>query len=203
MKKAFSLSFFIIGLIALASVAITKTQSQQQKDFDTGAFEYPLLSHHMDEAEQARRYKGTSSSEQSSVRAKDVDLKATFLDRTRPLEARLDAWIELHESPSIPFKSLVEIALSPNPYDDESIEGNAVLLRDFQREESFRIMALQSLERAILENDDSIVLIEQIAREASSPTVRSIAQKMCDFSRKGRSYTSLFEQAVMDLEIPR
>jgi DNA primase len=182
-KKAFSLCFFVISMIVLASIFMTQSP--------TGEIT-PTLSE-----------KSTQVSSQQEAPRPKTGLSQKFLNSQLPLEERLEAWTELHKQSPLHPESLEEIASAANPFEGKILKADSVEEREYQREESFRIMALQSLERVVLEDPASMSFIDRISVQASSPVVRSIAKKMKEFAKKGHSYSDLFEQAVMDLEIPQ
>lgn len=133
----------------------------------------------------------------------DRELAQQFLDTSLPLEERLEAWTELHKKQPLPLQTLIGIAIAPNPFGQTEFEEHSVGEKNFQREESFRIMALQSLERVAVKEKASVELIERVAKSASSPVVRQLAQKMKEFAKNGQSYSGLSEQAIMRLEVPQ
>jgi len=102
----------------------------------------------------------------------------------------------------IPLNSFIQIARAKNPYEGRRIEPHSVDEQNFKREESFRIMALQSLEKASLEDPTQISTLIEIAKSASSPVVKKIAKKMREFAEKGLSYSEMAGQAVLQSEVP-
>lgn len=204
MKKAFSLSFFVIGLIALTSIMVTNAPSERGRG--SGVNTAQGLFQKMKDEEPFKGYAETAppTPANSDLKLKsDRELAQEFLDTTLSLEERLDAWMELHKKQPLPLQTLIGIAIAPNPFSQSEFEEHSVEERNFQREESFRIMALQSLERAALREKSSIELIDKVAKNASSPVVRQLAQKMKKFAKNGQSYSGLFEQAVMRMEVPQ
>lgn len=146
---------------------------------------------------------GSNESTPDSNPHQEESFYQRFLDVRLSLEERLEAWIHLQKKNPQQRKSLVQIAISPNPYEGQDKAPHSEVERDFKREESFRIMALQGLEKAALENPAYLSLLEKVAQQAASPTVRSLAEKMKAFVKEGRSYSELFEKAAMSQEIPQ
>lgn len=130
-------------------------------------------------------------------------LSKKFLDTHLPLDERLDAWTTLLKKKPLPTKSFIQIAIAPNPHEGKDLHEHSSEEREYQREESFRIMALQSLEKAILEKSASIQMIDSVATQAASKVVRDIASKMKEYVKKGYSYSDLVNQAVLREEVPQ
>ena len=125
-----------------------------------------------------------------------------FLDANQSMEARLEAWVNLQKMRPIPVDSFIQIARSKNPYDGTQIKPHSIDEQNFKREESFRIMALQSLEKASLEDPTQISTLLELAKSASSPVIKKIAGKMREFAEKGLSYSDMAGQALLQSEIP-
>jgi hypothetical protein len=192
LKKAFSLALFVIGLIALATLLVFHSPSER------GGDDLALDSQVVHEIKPE-----TQKQKKALVPEQRKSLSKKFLDAQLPLPERLDAWLELNRDTRLSPETLTEIALSPNPYRNEKKEPHTVSEMNFRREEGFRIMALQGLEKAALKDPALMKFIEQVSSQAASPTVRKIAGKMKEFVTQGKSYSHLFEQAVLNQEIPQ
>ncbi len=130
--------------------------------------------------------------------ARDVQ---AVLNLSLPMETRLNTWLTLHRKMPLSIPALVSIAISPNTAkpsaDEHLIEG--VLYR---KEEGLRIVALQSLEHAVLENLAPLNILYTVAESAQSTTLKEVASKMYEFAQNGESYSATAEAAIMKESIP-
>lgn len=202
-KKAISFCFFIVSMMVLGSILLTnppedltqKTLSEESASVqDTPDLERQVAN---------SKTQTPSQDEEILENSTPESLSKKFLDSQLPLDERLDAWTTLLKKKPLPTKSFVQIAIAPNPHEGKDLHEHSSEEREYQREESFRIMALQSLEKAILENSASIQMIDSVATQAASRVVREIASKMKEYVKKGYSYSDLVNQAVLREEVPQ
>ncbi|HAG92300.1 MAG TPA: hypothetical protein DCL41_10525 [Bdellovibrionales bacterium] len=208
MKKAFSFSFFVVSIIALATLlffngpgdrptlpAVEEAPSQAKVAKVLTEVESPKG----DQKEPASN-RTLAMEDHEKEAQKWVDL---FLDSAQSMETRLEAWVALKKIHPLPLKSYVRIANAKNPFQDRDFKPHTKGEESYRREESFRIMALQSLEEALIKDPTQISSLMEVAQNASSPVVKKIASKMKEFAEQGMNYSDLFNQAVLQEEIPR
>lgn len=139
-------------------------------------------------------------------------ITALILNPQAPIEERLKAWEDLDARLPASAQDMYKIVLSTNPYEtakqsekheDPDHEAHSYDDYLYRQEESLRIMALQTLERAVLSQQVSPELLSEAASSAASPMIREIAAKIYEFARNGHSYSDMANQAIDQQPIPR